>query len=94
MAVESAANAPEEFVAPPETQEEIVPDLTQLQISAAVNNENRHPLQDSWSLWYLTCDKTKSWDDRLIKLGLAALHWLQIHFIELYSMFTNVSHVF
>ena len=77
MAVESAATAPtEEFVAPgkEETAEEMVAeeggggeiggDIGDV----AVNEENRHPLQDSWALWYLNCDKTKSWDDRLIKL--------------------------
>ena len=71
MAVESAATAvpTEEFVEAggmivEEGGGEADTDIG----DAATNEENRHPLQDSWALWYLNCDKTKSWDDRLIKL--------------------------
>jgi len=35
---------------------------------AATNDANRHPLQASWTLWYLTPDKSKDWDERMLKL--------------------------
>lgn len=55
MAVESSSVAPsEEFV---ESSQTTPP------VGAMTNAEDRHPLQDSWSLWYLTADKTK---DRFI----------------------------
>jgi len=55
MAVESSSVAPsEEFV---ESSQTAPP------VGAMTNAEDRHPLQDSWSLWYLTADKTK---DRFI----------------------------
>ena len=51
MAVESSSVAPsEEFV---ESSQTTPP------VGAMTNAEDRHPLQDSWSLWYLTADKTK-----------------------------------
>ena len=51
MAVESSSVATsEEFV---ESSQTTPP------VGAMTNAEDRHPLQDSWSLWYLTADKTK-----------------------------------
>ena len=37
-------------------------------LKAAVNENELHPLESSWDLWYLSADKTKDWDDRLTKL--------------------------
>jgi translation initiation factor 4E len=90
MAVESAATAPtEEFVEAggmivEEGGGEADTDIG----DAATNEENRHPLQDSWSLWYLNCDKTKNWDDRLIKLmtfDTVEDFWACYHHVQLPS---------
>lgn len=48
-------------------QEQTPPDM-QEQEDATTNEEGRHPLQDSWTLWYLSPDKTKDWDERTISL--------------------------
>lgn len=80
MAVESSSVAPsEEFV---ESSQTTPP------VGAMTNAEDRHPLQDSWSLWYLTADKTKDWDDRLIKLmtfDTVEDFWACYHHVQLPS---------
>lgn len=80
MAVESTAVAASEEVF--QATETVVKE------EAMTNEEDRHPLQDSWSLWYLSSDKSKEWDDRLIKLmtfDTVEDFWACYHHVQLPS---------
>jgi len=55
---------------------------------AAVNDQNEHPLECSWDLWYLSADKNKEWDDRLTKLmtfSTVETFWALYHHVQLPS---------
>ena len=55
---------------------------------AAVNDENQHPLESSWDLWYLSADKNKEWDDRLTRLMTFQTvedFWALYHHVQLPS---------
>lgn len=28
----------------------------------------KHPLQHTWTLWYLECDRSKAWEDNLSEI--------------------------
>ena len=51
-----------------ENEQPVVPEETVDDSSATTDESGRHPLQDSWTLWYLSPDKTKDWDERTISL--------------------------
>jgi translation initiation factor 4E len=56
--------------------------------AAAVNDENRHPLESSWDLWYLSADKSKDWDHRLTRLMTFQTvedFWALYHHVQLPS---------
>jgi len=57
-------------------------------LKAAVNENELHPLESSWDLWYLSADKTKDWDDRLTKLMTFQTvedFWALYHHVQLPS---------
>merc|ERR550534_2244421 len=33
-----------------------------------LNEDLRHPLDNSWDFWYLSADKNKEWDERMTKI--------------------------
>jgi len=41
---------------------------TQQTEQALLNDDLRHPLDNSWDFWYLSADKTKEWDERMTKI--------------------------
>lgn len=68
------------------TEEPLV--IEPLVLPAAVNDENQHPLESSWDLWYLSADKNKEWDDRLTRLMTFRTvedFWALYHHVQLPS---------